>query len=121
MAEDDDWPEDMPPVEDSLGLNGSKVSDEVSKKIAEEALGADTNGAEDVSGRKTMTLYIDGENHVFVNTKGCSRCGSDADGVLYRDSWDRRGVTGGAYMLCQDCKEEVMPKHEKEGFEWNEF
>lgn len=122
MSDDKDWPDDMPPVEESLGISDDTgVSDEVEDELAEKVLDEETEKEDEQTGGSILRLMIDGETELFVSSGGCERCGSDAAGVLYRDSWDNREVTGGAYMLCGSCKEEVMPNHEDEGFEWVVF
>lgn len=122
MQEDDGWPDDMPPVEESLGLADSSGLDEEDKEELADAIDEDVGDDEDgdVSGEH-MNLIIDGERTVFFSDSGCERCGDDGDGVLHRDSIDARGVTGGGYMLCGRCKGDVMSDHESEGYEWTEF
>ncbi len=122
MPDDKDWPDDMPPVEESLGIDsGEGVSDEVEEELAEKVLDEDVEDEEEEVDGDVLRLMIDGETELFISSGGCERCGSNAAGVLHRDSWDRREVTGGAYMLCGSCKEDVMPNHEEEGFEWTVF
>ncbi len=122
MTEDDNWPEDMPSAEESMGIEDSGgVDEDIKDEIAKGALDQEVDDEAAEEKRDTLSVMIDGEQHLFVREGSCERCGSDADGVLHRDSVDVRGVTGGAYVLCDDCKEEVMPNHEEEGFGWKEF
>lgn len=122
MAGDDNWPDDMPPVEKSLGIDDEEgLDDDVKEDIAgaiEEDYQAEHSEKENDN---SITKVIGGEHHVFFQSGGCERCGSDAAGILWRDPVDPNGVTGGAFMLCELCKEEVMEKHEEEGYNWETF
>ena len=116
MAEDDDYPDDMPPVEEFLDEDDIETAEELAGGVEEKLL----EGDDSVEGEPVEVFTGDGKVVVMPGAD-CTRCGSPSDGVLAVVGSASKWSGGQANPYCEECKEEMFPGNLGGGFDWREY
>lgn len=102
----DEWPDDMPSPEESLGVGG------------------DGRGGEDGSdddGFRPIVVEVGDETVFHHHDSDCERCGHQADGVLVPASKDPALQLSGGLALCGPCKERSEATLDMGKYQWRQF
>jgi hypothetical protein len=116
MSDDSGYPDDMPPVEESLDLDDD---DDVSGTVKEE-VDSFLNGRDEAEG-EAVRVNIGDEQIVVMPGADCVRCGRQSVGVVVAKGKTSKWQAGDAEPYCADCKEAMFPHGVTNGFEWRTY